>query len=185
MLGQSASNLGAVLRLINKESGGNPRAINLTDSNAAAGHPSMGLIQTIIGTFNAHAGPFRGRGPYDPLANIYAGLSYAISRYGSIAAVDPLRHAGGYDTGGMLPPGGIGKNYGKRPERVLSASQTDSFERLVALLSSGSARGGGGGTVSATSRTIVLQVDGREMTRVVLDGMDNVLTGGLTRVGVS
>jgi SLT domain-containing protein len=122
---------------------------------------------------------------FNPLANLYAGLNYAISRYGSIAAVDPLRHAGGYDTGGMLPPGGLGANYGKKPERVLSGQQTESFERLVSLLSSGAARGGGGATLAATNRTIVLQVNGREITRVVLDGMDNAITGGLTRVGVS
>jgi len=99
MLGQSPANLAAVLRLIMKESGGNARAINLWDSNAKAGTPSMGLIQTIMPTFLAHAGALGGRGPYDPLANIYAGLHYAISRYGSIAAVDPLRHAGGYADG--------------------------------------------------------------------------------------
>jgi len=36
---------------------------------------------------------------FNPFANIYAGLRYAISRYHSIAAVDPLRHAGGYAKG--------------------------------------------------------------------------------------
>jgi SLT domain-containing protein len=91
--------LGAVLRLINKESGGNPKAINLWDSNAKAGHPSGGLIQTIASTFNAYAGGLRGLGMFNPFANIYAGLRYAISRYGSIGAVDPLRHAGGYAKG--------------------------------------------------------------------------------------
>ena len=35
------------------------------------------------------------------------------------------------------------------------------------------------------NRTIILQVDGRELTRVVLDGMDRVVSGGLTRAGVS
>lgn len=105
MLGQSASNLPAVLRRINMESGGNPNAINLWDINAKNGVPSRGLMQTIPGTFAAYSGPFRSRGITDPLANIYAGLNYAIQRYGSIRAIDPLVRPSGYDAGGLLPPG--------------------------------------------------------------------------------
>jgi TP901 family phage tail tape measure protein len=99
MMGQPLSLLAGVLRLINKESGGNPRAINLTDTNAMMGTPSMGLIQTILPTFLAYAGPFAALGPYNPLANLYAGLHRAIAAWGSIAAVDPLVHAGGYANG--------------------------------------------------------------------------------------
>jgi SLT domain-containing protein len=119
MLGQSQSLLPAVLRRINLESGGNPNAINLWDSNAKAGHPSRGLMQTIPGTFNAYAGPFRGLGITNPLANIYAGLNYAISRYGSIGAIDPLRRPYGYGRGGSVYETGsymVGE-YG--PERVM------------------------------------------------------------------
>ena len=68
---------------MNTESGGNPSAINLWDSNAKAGTPSQGLMQVIPGTFAAYAGPFRSRGILDPLANIYAAVAYALSRYGS------------------------------------------------------------------------------------------------------
>src|SRR5258708_26026295 len=64
------------------ESGGNPNAITLTDSNAAAGDPSRGLLQPIGSTFAAFAGPFSGRSIYDPMANIYAALNYAMHRYG-------------------------------------------------------------------------------------------------------
>ncbi|WP_190972639.1 tape measure protein [Bifidobacterium tissieri] len=100
MLGQPASWLDTVLRRMNQESGGNPNAINLWDSNAAAGMPSQGLMQTIPPTFNAYAGPLAGRGILDPLANIYAGLNYAIHRYGSLAA---LNRPGGYKLGGIIP----------------------------------------------------------------------------------
>ncbi|MFF8629687.1 transglycosylase SLT domain-containing protein [Streptomyces werraensis] len=82
-LGLPQSDLGLVLHRIQVESGGNPRAINLWDSNAKAGYPSQGLMQTIPQTFNAYAGPYRSRGITDPLASIYAGLNYAINRYGS------------------------------------------------------------------------------------------------------
>jgi TP901 family phage tail tape measure protein len=99
MLGQPASWLGTVLSRMQRESGGNPRAINLWDSNAKAGDPSKGLMQTISGTFNAYAGPLRGRGIWDPLANIYAGLNYALHRYGSLSA---LNRPGGYALGTLM-----------------------------------------------------------------------------------
>lgn len=82
-LGLPASDLNLVLHRIKVESGGNPNAINLWDSNAKAGYPSQGLMQTIPQTFAAYAGPYRSRGITDPLASIYAGLNYAVHRYGS------------------------------------------------------------------------------------------------------
>ena len=54
MLGLPSSDLGTVLTQMMTESGGNPNAINLTDSNAAAGDPSRGLMQTIMSTFEAY-----------------------------------------------------------------------------------------------------------------------------------
>jgi SLT domain-containing protein len=82
-LGLPASDLDLVLHRIQVESGGNPKAINNWDSNAKAGHPSQGLMQTIPGTFAAYAGPYKSRGITDPMASIYAGLNYAVHRYGS------------------------------------------------------------------------------------------------------
>ncbi|MER6102401.1 transglycosylase SLT domain-containing protein [Streptomyces sp. NPDC001832] len=82
-LGLPASDLDLVLHRIQVESGGNPNAINNWDSNAKAGHPSQGLMQTIPSTFNAYAGPYKSRGITDPMASIYAGLNYAVHRYGS------------------------------------------------------------------------------------------------------
>jgi phage-related protein len=123
-LGQPASAVDAVLRRIQFESGGNPHAVNLTDSNARAGHPSQGLMQVIPGTFNAYAGPYMARGIRDPLANIYAGANYALHRYHSLAAIDPRNRPRGYDAGGFLQPGlttvynGTGK-----PEPVFTAEQ--------------------------------------------------------------
>lgn len=96
LLGQPLSWTDTVLRRMNQESGGNPKAINLWDSNAAMGDPSRGLMQTIGSTFNAYAGPYRSAGIYDPFANIYAGLNYALHRYGSLSA---LNRPGGYANG--------------------------------------------------------------------------------------
>lgn len=134
-LGQSESWANTVLRRMDQESGGNPNAINNWDSNAAAGHPSKGLMQTIPSTFAAYAGPYVSRGIYDPLANIYAGVNYALHRYGSLSA---LNRAGGYalggivgdnrptlyDRGGILPPGRhLVANETKQPELVLTRDQ--------------------------------------------------------------
>ncbi|MFE0773916.1 transglycosylase SLT domain-containing protein [Streptomyces sp. NPDC058861] len=83
MLGVSQSYTDLILHRIRVESGGNPKAINNWDINAKNGVPSQGLMQTIPPTFAAYAGPFKSRGITDPLASIYAGLNYAMHRYGS------------------------------------------------------------------------------------------------------
>lgn len=81
--------------IIQHESSGNPKAVNRWDSNAAAGHPSEGLMQTIGPTFNAYKLPGHGH-ILNPVDNIIAGVRYAISRYGSISNVPGVRavHAG-------------------------------------------------------------------------------------------
>ncbi|WP_280396630.1 transglycosylase SLT domain-containing protein [Nocardia carnea] len=72
--------------IIERESGGDPHAINLWDSNAAAGIPSKGLMQTIDPTFNAYALPGH-TDIWNPVDNIIAGTRYAIERYGSLSNV--------------------------------------------------------------------------------------------------
>lgn len=72
--------------IIERESGGDPNAINLWDSNAAAGIPSKGLMQTIDPTFNSYALPGHGD-IWNPVDNIIAGTRYAIDRYGSLGNV--------------------------------------------------------------------------------------------------
>lgn len=129
MLGQPASLLPNVLRRMNQESGGNPNAINLWDSNAMKGTPSIGLMQTIGPTFNAHAGPFRGLGIYNPLANIYAGLHYAIGRYPSLQYA--MDKPGGYWAGGEVPgPRGKARQIiAHGGEVITSASDVDRARR--------------------------------------------------------
>ncbi|MEV2226937.1 transglycosylase SLT domain-containing protein [Nocardia vinacea] len=87
-----------IAAIVQHESAGNPHAINGWDSNAAAGHPSKGLMQTIDSTFNAHALPGH-RDIWNPVDNIIAGVRYAIDRYGSVANVPgivKLHHGGAY-----------------------------------------------------------------------------------------
>lgn len=131
MLGQPPTWLSVVERRMQQESGGNPVVVNTTDSNWAAGHPSVGLMQVIGPTFRSYAGQFAGVGPYEygtsvnPLANIYAGLNYAINRYGGLAA---LSQPGGYDNGGPLQPGlNLAWNGTGKPENVRTAAAEDAL----------------------------------------------------------
>ncbi|MGW0080289.1 LysM peptidoglycan-binding domain-containing protein [Streptomyces sp. NPDC003393] len=77
-----------IYRNIMRESSGNPKAINLWDSNAAKGIPSKGLLQVIDPTFKAYHVPGTSWDIYDPVANITAACNYAYHRYGSIDNVN-------------------------------------------------------------------------------------------------
>jgi hypothetical protein len=122
MEGLSPMLLGRVLYQMQTESGGNPNAINLTDSNAAAGDPSRGLMQTIGSTFRAYHWPGTSSNIYDPLANIAAALNYARHRYGPslMSGGMGIGSGHGYDSGGFLPPGlSLAYNGTGRPEAVI------------------------------------------------------------------
>lgn len=141
------------LSQIQTESGGNLNAVNLTDSNAAAGHPSVGLLQLIPGTFATYAGPYRntpplvnfGGGPVseNPMAQIYAAIHYALARYGTgMGGVIGHGHgyaAGGlvgstYDKGGILPPWKVGINTSGKAEMVTPATGGGSLHETNLLL---------------------------------------------------
>jgi uncharacterized protein YukE len=94
----SKADEGYIWQIIQHESNGDPNAINNADANAAAGHPSKGLMQTIDSTFNAHKLPGHGD-IYNPVDNIIAGVRYSISRYGSLSnvpGIQAMAHGGGY-----------------------------------------------------------------------------------------
>jgi SLT domain-containing protein len=97
LTGQSPAMAQTLLRRMNQESGGNQFAINRTDSNAAAGHPSQGLMQTIPGTFAAYRMPGLMNLITNPLSNIVASIRYALAVYGSLPAA--YNRAGGYADG--------------------------------------------------------------------------------------
>ena len=118
------------LTQIQTESGGNLAAVNRTDSNAAAGHPSVGLLQLIPSTFAAYAGPYRntpplvneGGGPVseNAMAQIYAAIHYAAIAYDGAAMASVIGHGHGYDSGGWLPPG-----------RSIAVNNTGQYERVT------------------------------------------------------
>lgn len=86
-LPDTPENEAAINLIVQKESGWNPNAINLTDSNATAGHPSQGLMQTIPSTFKAYALPGYDSNINDPLSNLVAGIRYAEATYGGVQNV--------------------------------------------------------------------------------------------------
>lgn len=94
----SAANVKRTLHQMQTESGGNPRAINLWDSNAKRGIPSKGLMQVIDPTFKSYARKGFNKNVYDPLSNILASIRYAVSRYGSLAKA---YRGVGYANGGI------------------------------------------------------------------------------------
>lgn len=97
----TASQVAAWMRVISRESGGNPKAINNWDSNARAGHPSKGLVQTIPQTFNAYK--FKGHDQiYNGFDDLLAGIHYMKRVYGSGAsAFARVSGSKGYANGGF------------------------------------------------------------------------------------
>ncbi|KZM54907.1 hypothetical protein A3Q35_13185 [Aeribacillus pallidus] len=100
-----ASYLNALMTIAKKESGFNPKAINLWDINAKRGTPSKGLFQTIDPTFNRYKMPGF-NDIWNPVHNAVAAIRYMNARYGSIANVPGLRNMArgkgyvGYKNGG-------------------------------------------------------------------------------------
>lgn len=93
-----------IATIIGRESSGNRLAINRTDSNAQAGDPSRGLMQTINSTFESYRDKSLPDDIYDGLANIVAGINYIKARYGDIGNVqqaNPAMPPKGYAGGGI------------------------------------------------------------------------------------
>ncbi|WP_264885676.1 phage tail tape measure protein [Dietzia sp. NCCP-2495] len=126
--GHSQALVGSVLRRMNQESGGDPNAINLWDSNALAGWPTKGLMQMRDDTFLTNADPGY-TNIWSPEDNLRSSLNYAMNEYGSISAA--YDRAGGYDQGGWLPDDGIGINTSGMPEPVFSHDQWRDLKALI------------------------------------------------------
>ena len=97
-LSTSTSMVDRVLRQISTESGGNPNARQPgVDPDGDGSGPALGLMQTKRMTFNAFKRKGSG-GIFNGPANIYAGLNYAMHRYGP--SLSSLGNGHGYAKGG-------------------------------------------------------------------------------------
>jgi hypothetical protein len=95
----TAQNEAAVNKIVQRESGWNPNITNNWDSNARAGHPSTGLMQTIPSTFKQYALEGYNTNIHDPLSNLVAGIRYAQARYargGESGVAVVASRSGGY-----------------------------------------------------------------------------------------
>lgn len=161
LTGVPASWAGPLRTLIMRESGGNPKAINLWDSNARAGHPSQGLMQTIPSTFAAYRLASLPNVITDPLANIVAGIRYILATYGSIFSVQQAVGSTpkGYARGGSPRPGEIAWVGERGPELLQFSggevvySHADSMRMAAGL--GGTPRGFATGSSSATRAAAV------------------------------
>ncbi|MFF9849953.1 peptidoglycan DD-metalloendopeptidase family protein [Streptomyces litmocidini] len=173
MTGNPAGYAGLTLRRMNQESGGNPNAVNNWDINAKNGTPSVGLMQVIKPTFEAFAGHMRNIQPQlygvstNPLANVYASMRYAMSRYGSLPTA--YNRPGGYATGGFPGVGElawVGENGPElvrflHPTQVYSNSDSASMVRQAASLQAG------GGRPTQLQADVHVYVGDREITDIV------------------
>jgi SLT domain-containing protein len=125
-LSTSASMVNRVLRQINTESGGNPKAMGGTDG-LADGH-AEGLMQVKPGTFRAYHLPGHNNiwNGYD---NMLAGLNYAKHRYGS--GLSFLGNGHGYANGGIANTPSIFGEAGPEMAIPLSMTRSDRANQLL------------------------------------------------------
>lgn len=118
-----------VMDRVYQESGGNPRAINLWDSNAAAGHPSKGLVQMIDSTFNAYKFPGH-NDIYNPYDNLLSAINYMKRNYGLQGMLN--RVGIGYENGGLVTRHQLAQiGEGNKPEMVLPLTNKSRSVQLI------------------------------------------------------
>lgn len=145
-----------VLRQIQTESGGNPKAMGgndgLADGNAT------GLMQVKPGTFAANMLPGHGNimNGYD---NILAGLNYARKRYGD--GLSFLGNGHGYANGGLITKHQIAEiGEGNKPEMIIPLDGMKSsrgFELLGKTAVAMAARDGHQASMNSASEVSVLE----------------------------
>lgn len=132
----SASQVSAWMRVIARESNGNPTAVNNWDSNARAGIPSKGLVQTIQPTFDAYK--FSGHNnPLNGYDDLLAGIHYMKARYGSgPSAFARVSGPEGYENGGIISTNQlIEVAEHNKPEMVLPLTNKSRANQLIAQAS--------------------------------------------------
>ncbi|ASZ32878.1 peptidase M23 [Lactiplantibacillus plantarum] len=132
----TASQVSAWMKVIARESNGDPTVVNNWDSNAAKGMPSMGLVQTIRPTFEAYKFPGHNNilNGYDDLL---AGIHYMKAKYGSgPSAFARVSGPEGYENGGIINTNQlIEVAEHNKPEMVLPLTNKSRANQLIAQAS--------------------------------------------------
>ncbi|WP_420329188.1 NlpC/P60 family protein [Lactiplantibacillus plantarum] len=132
----TASQVSAWMKVIARESNGDPTVVNNWDSNAKMGIPSMGLVQTIRPTFEAYKFPGHNNilNGYDDLL---AGIHYMKAKYGSGAsAFARVSGPEGYENGGIINTNQlIEVAEHNKPEMVLPLTNKSRANQLIAQAS--------------------------------------------------
>lgn len=148
-LSTSGSMVDRILRQINTESSGNPKAMGGTDG-LSDGH-AEGLMQVKPGTFAANK--LSGHGNiWNGYDNILAGLNYAKHRYGS--GLSFLGNGHGYAKGGKIPKGQLSVVGEKgwelfQPNTSGTVIPHEASERLI------NGRGKGKVSISAPTKVVI------------------------------
>lgn len=166
--------------LIDRESGWNANAINNWDSNAAAGHPSGGLTQTIASTYAGNRNPGLVNDMFDPVSNIAASINYIRRTYGDISNVqqaNPNMPHKGYAAGGLVTPGGYDNggfmldkpalNSTGKPEMILPPDLTNTLMSLHEMVQSNQGGKSSGSSVSMPIHITTIPMDPQEMAAAV------------------
>ena len=132
----SASQVSAWMKVIARESNGDPSVVNNWDANARMGIPSKGLVQTIQPTFDAYKFPGHNN-PLNGYDDLLAGIHYMKAKYGSgPSAFARVSGPEGYENGGIINTNQlIEVAEHNKPEMVLPLTNKSRANQLIAQAS--------------------------------------------------
>lgn len=128
----SASQVSAWMKVIARESNGDPSVVNNWDANARMGIPSKGLVQTIQPTFDAYKFPGHNN-PLNGYDDLLAGIHYMKAKYGSgPSAFATVSGPEGYENGGIINTNQlIEVAEHNKPEMVLPLTNKSRANQLI------------------------------------------------------
>lgn len=157
--------LGGLKKLVQFESGGDPRAVN---PEAVNGQHATGLLQTMPSTFRAYA--VDGLDDiFNPIHNAAAAINYIKDRYGSVydtPLFDDDSPYKGYATGGIAWEPQLARVAEKEPEAIIPLS------RLL----------NGGGPVQQLHLPVI--IGGRTIEDIYVEGRELAIRRGRVPLGV-
>lgn len=155
----SASQVSAWMKVIARESNGDPSVVNNWDANAKMGMPSKGLVQTIQPTFDAYKFPGHNN-PLNGYDDLLAGIHYMKAKYGSgPSAFARVSGPEGYENGGIINTNQlIEVAEHNKPEMVLPLTNKSRANQLIAQASQ-VVNGNNGSQIASTNSESSVKLD--------------------------